>query len=210
MVTELLAHCRALTVLATSREPLRLAPEHRFTVSPCGCRWYALPGEVERTAATTLFVERARHARCIRGGPLRTAAAITEICRRLDGLPLAIELGPRVLRCSTPRRLERAARSSVRGARAGPRDAPASAAAAAAATIEWSYRLLSPEEARAFEGFAVFTGGATIEAAQQVIGADLDTFNALVDKTCSIAAGGRSGKAVVHVRDRPRVRRRAA
>ena len=108
-------------------------------------------------------------------------AAITEICRRLDGLPLAIELAAARTPLLDPEELNGRLGRALETLGAGPRDAPARQRTLRA-TIEWSYRLLRPEEARAFVRFAVFQGGATIEAAEHVIDADLDTLNALVDK----------------------------
>ena len=180
-VTELLAQCPSLTVLATSREPLRLEPEHRFEVSPLPVPVDALPDEVERTAATALFIERARRHGAGFGLTATTADAITGICRRLDGLPLAIELAAARTPLLDPEELNSRLRRALRTLGAGPRDAPARQRTLRA-TVEWSCRLLNPEEASAFARFAVFKGGATIEAAEQVLGADVDTLNALVNK----------------------------
>jgi predicted ATPase len=165
LVGDLLTACATLTVLATSREPLHLQAEQSYAVEPLAVPADAEPDAVEGAAAGALFVERARsHDRRfeLTSG---NAGAIGEICRRLDGLPLAIELA--------------AARTALLGAEelndrlgqaldvlgSGPLDAP-DRQRTLRATIEWSHRLLSESEAEAFGRFAVFAGGATIEAAQ--------------------------------------------
>ena len=104
-----------------------------------------------------------------------------EICRRLDGLPLALELAAaRLGLLSAPElaaRLDRALAVLVGGAR----DAP-ERQRTLRATIDWSYRLLTPEERSAFAHMAVFAGGATVTAAETVTGASLDTLDSLVAK----------------------------
>jgi predicted ATPase/DNA-binding SARP family transcriptional activator len=180
-VADLIEACPGMTVLATSREPLRLRAEHRYEVEPL-----ALPAEggvagVEGSPAGALFAERARSHQASFEVSAGNAGAIADVCRRLDGLPLAIELA--------------AARTPVLGAQelsvrlgetldllaGGSRDAP-ERHRTLRATVEWSHRLLDVDEADAFARFAVFAGGATIDAAEEVTGASLDTLAGLVDK----------------------------
>ena len=141
----------------------------------------SLPTEVERTAASALFLERARQHGAAFQVTATTASAITEICRRLDGLPLAIELAAARTGLLDLAELNGRLGRALETLGVGPRDAPARQRTLRA-TIDWSYRLLAPAEARAFSRFAVFKGGATIEAAEHIIGSDIDTLNALVDK----------------------------
>jgi predicted ATPase/DNA-binding SARP family transcriptional activator len=180
----LLGACPALTVLATSREPLALHAEERYPVSPLPLPELGTPADAEEPAggdAMTLFVERARSHDPAFDLGTGNAAAVVEICRRVDGLPLAIELA--AARCALLSPAEIADRLDVAlgtpGAAA--RDAHARHHTLRA-TVDWSYQLLSDDEKACFARFAVFAGGATIEAAQAVTGADLDTLDHLVGK----------------------------
>jgi predicted ATPase len=181
----LLAACRELTVLATSREPLALAAEDRYAVSPL-----ALPGPATRddpeTLATVdaiaLFCERARaHAPDFSLGD-GNAAVVAEICRRLDGLPLAIELAAAHCGLLSPHEIAERLDATLAALAAGPRDAPARQQTLRA-TIDWSHELLSDAAKVCFARFAVFAGGATVEAAETITGADLDTLDRLVAKS---------------------------
>jgi predicted ATPase len=181
IVPELLSRCPGLKLLATSREALRVEPEHRFAVAPLAVPADGRPAAVESSAAGALFFERARRHD---GGFALTdgnAAAVAEICRRLDGLPLAIELAAARTPLLSPEELSRRLAHSLDVLGPGGRDAPPRQRTLRAA-IDWSYRLLSPEEARAFARFAVFAGGATIEAAEYVTQADLGVLEGLVEK----------------------------
>src|SRR4051794_13947088 len=181
IVTELLAACPALTVLTTSREPLRVDAEHCFAVSPLEVPANGRGVDVERTAASALFVERSRRHDATFALTEANAPAIADICRRLDGLPLAIELAAARTTLLDPQELSRRLARSLDALGPAARDAPARQRTLRA-TIDWSHRLLTPGEARAFARFAVFAGGATVEAAERVTGGDLDTLEGLVDK----------------------------
>ncbi len=176
----LLGACPALTVLATSREPLALRAEERYPVPPLSLRELATPENTED--AFTLFVERARAHDPAFDLSDDNAAAVGEICRRVDGLPLAIELA--AARCVLMSPVEIAERLDVAlGAPgAAARDAPARHHTLRA-TVDWSYELLSDGEQACFVRFAAFAGGATIDAAQAVTDADLDTLDHLVGKS---------------------------
>ena len=181
----LLGACPALTVLATSREPLALHAEERYPVPPLPLPELGTPEDTETLAgddAVTLFSERARAHDPAFDLSDGNAAAVAEICRRVDGLPLAIELA--AARCGLLSPAEIAERLDVAlGAPgAAARDAPARHHTLRA-TVDWSHQLLSDGEKACFARFAVFAGGATIEAAQAITGADLDTLDHLVGKS---------------------------
>ena len=167
VLAELLRQTSDVKLLATSREPLNLAGEQRFPVDP-------LPD----ADAITLFMERAR-AVDPRFSP---SPAVGEICRRLDGLPLALELAAaRVSVLSAEdlaSRLERALPLLTGGAR----DVP-ERQRTLRATIEWSYDLLGEDEQRAFRSLAVFAGSFDLDAASSVGGVELDALQSLTDKS---------------------------
>jgi predicted ATPase/DNA-binding SARP family transcriptional activator len=181
LVADLLAACPALRVLASSREPLRLAAEHLFPVSPLAVPVAADVTAVELAAASALFVERCRHHDPAFTVSEDNARAIASICRRLDGLPLAIELAAARTPLLVPHELDGRLAESLDALGAAPRDAP-ERHRTLRATIDWSHRLLPPAQARAFARFAVFAGGATVAAAERVTGADLHALEGLVAK----------------------------
>jgi predicted ATPase/DNA-binding SARP family transcriptional activator len=171
-VGRLLETCPSLTVLATSREPLALQAEERYPVSPL------VPG----TDAVTLFCERARaHDPGFDLGDAN-AAAVVEICRRVDGLPLAIELAAARCGLLSPSEIADRLETALGTPGAGARDAPARQQTLRA-TIDWSHDLLSDDEKRCFARFAVFAGGATVEAAETITAGGLDTLDSLVAKS---------------------------
>ena len=181
LVGDLLAACPGTKVLATSREALRLQAEQRYEVPPLLLPVDERPVGVERSPAGAMFVDRARsHDRSFEVNA-ENAGAIFDICRRLEGLPLAIELAGARMALLGPEQLNARLAETFDLLGSGSRDAPPRHQTLRA-TIEWSRRLLGPEEAEAFARFAVFAGGATIEAAGEVTGADLDTLSGLVDK----------------------------
>jgi predicted ATPase/DNA-binding SARP family transcriptional activator len=189
LISDLLAAAPALAVLATSREPLRLRAEQRYVVAPLQVPKEAGPVGVEQAAAGALFVERAR---CHDQGfelSAGNAGAVAEICRRLDGLPLAIELAAARTTLLDVDELNGRLARVLDLLRGGPRDAP-DRQRTLRATIDWSHRLLREQEAEAFARFAVFAGGATTEAAQEVTRADIDALQGLVDKQLLIARHG--------------------
>jgi predicted ATPase/DNA-binding SARP family transcriptional activator len=184
LMGELLEACPAVTVLATSREPLALHAEERYPVAPLALPDVVMfddPEALVGADAVALFCERARAHDPDFDVAGADPAAIAEICRRLDGLPLAIELT--AARCGLLSAGEIAERldTALDAPGAGPRDAPARQQTLRA-TIEWSHNLLSGDEQRCFARFAVFAGGATLDAAETVTGADLDTLDHLVAK----------------------------
>lgn len=170
-VSTLLASCPHLRVLATSREALGLRGERRFPVPPLEVPAPSrspAPAEVASAAAAQLFVERAREVAPGFEITRQNAVAVAEICRRLDGLPLAIELAAAMLRALPPEgvlaRLD-AAMPSLAG---GPRDLP-ERQHTIRRTVEWSYDLLDESEKTAFARLSVFSGGFSPEAAEAVL-----------------------------------------
>jgi len=164
---DLLQRCPNLNVLVTSRAPLRLAGEWEYQVEP-------LP-EID---AVDLFVERAR-AILLKFEPDESVA---EICRRLDRLPLAIELAAARVRVLAPRELLARLEQRLPLLTGGSRDAP-ERQQTLRATIEWSYELLQPDEQRLFARLAVFGGSFELEAAEAVCGGSLDLVEGLVDRS---------------------------
>jgi predicted ATPase len=168
-VGELLESCPNLKLLVTSRELLRIRGEVDYPVPPL-----AEPEAVE------LFCARAQ---------LEPDETIAELCRRLDELPLALELAAARTSVLSPAQiLERL--SERLDLLKGGRDAGARQQTLRA-TIEWSHDLLTKEEKRLFARLAVFAGGCTLEAAEQVADADLDTLQSLVDKSLLRHTGNR-------------------
>jgi predicted ATPase/class 3 adenylate cyclase len=175
-VSSIVAATPNAKLLVTSREPLRVDSEQRYPVEP-------LP---ERHA-TALFVERAR---AVAPGFERTPK-VGQICQRLDGLPLAIELAAARVALLDPgellARLDR--RLPLLTARS--RDAPARQRTLRA-TIEWSHDLLASNEQDLFARLAVFSGSYSLEAAETVCDGDLDTLESLVEKSLVRRWGGSS------------------
>ncbi len=174
----LLSSCSELRILATSREPLRSAGEYT----------YRLPS-LTHEDAVALFVARARAADHRFELDDENAAAVAEICRRLDGIPLAIELAAARVNVLSVKALSERLANHLPTLGSGARTA-APRQQTMAAAIDWSYDLLSPQEQRVFERLSVFTGGCTLELAAPVCGDDeqvedavLDLLMSLVDKS---------------------------
>jgi predicted ATPase/DNA-binding SARP family transcriptional activator len=193
LVADLLAASPGIWVLTTSREPLRLQAEHRYEVEPLQLPAEERPAAVESSPSGALFAERARSHDAGFQVDAANAAAIAEICRRLDGLPLAIELAAARVPMLGVGRLSARLTEALGLLTGGARDAP-ERHRTLRATIEWSHRLLGPEEAEAFACFAVFAGGATLEAAEEVTRASLDTLSNLVDKHLLVRREGPGGE----------------
>jgi predicted ATPase/DNA-binding SARP family transcriptional activator len=184
-----------VTVLATSREPLIVQAEQVHPVSPLALPDVAITGHVDAlagVAAVALFCERAQaHDPGFR---LRSenAGAVVTICRRLDGLPLALELA--AARCALLSPIEMAGRlGDALGALGdGPRDSPARQQTLRA-TLDWSHALLDDSERTCFARFGVFAGGATVEAVEAIVDADLGTLDHLVAKSLLVRRRDRNG-----------------
>ena len=192
LVGALLVACDGLAVLATSREPLRLQAERCYAVAPLAVPSRADPAAVSRAPASALFVERARGHDSGFELTKDNAGEVADICRRLDGLPLAIELAAARITLLDPDELNARLAQALDVLGTGPRDAP-DRQRTLRATIDWSHGLLSTSEARAFARLAVFRGGATLDAAQDVTGADLDTLAGVIDKHLAVRRHEREG-----------------
>ena len=170
ILVELLGDCPGLKLLVTSRQALRVRGEHVVSVPPL-----SLPAAADRATtaeelsqfeAIQLFVERARGVRSDFRLTDDNAAAVAEICRRLDGLPLAIELATARLNLFSPEALRDRLGSRLKMLGGGARDLP-ERQQTLRATIEWSHQLLDPAEQRLFELLSVFAGG-SVEAIEAV------------------------------------------
>jgi predicted ATPase/class 3 adenylate cyclase len=166
-MAELVAQYPKLKLLVTSREALHIGAEQEYPVVPLNER-----------EAVALFMERAKSSK----PDFVEHDLVGEICRRLDCLPLALELAAaRVKALSTEQLLSRLERR-LPMLTGGPRDAP-KRQQTLRATITWSYDLLTADEQRAFARLAVFAGGCTLDAAEEVCQAEFDTIVALIDKS---------------------------
>ena len=194
LVDSLLAVCPRLRVLTTSREPLSIQGEHLHQVGPLG-----LPPEDSETDAwpsIQLFVDRARAVRPDFAVTEANRKAIGEICRRLDGMPLAIELAAARLRALTPMQIVERLNDRFRLLTSGSRTA-LPRHQTLRAVVEWSWELLDCDEQAVARRLSRFSGGATLEAAEQVCSgpglppeAVLGVLASLVDKSLVEAVAG--------------------
>src|SRR5690606_13865383 len=176
LVADLLAACPELTILVTSRVPLRVTGEHRFMVPPLD-----LPGDgADRasgrrrdTDAVRLFVDRAS---AVTPGFVLTddnVADVAAICARLDGMPLAIELAAARAGVLSIADLRKRLDARLPVLAEGPRDAP-ERLRSMGDSIAWSYELLSPGEQALFRELGALVGTWTLDAAEAVAGAEDD------------------------------------
>ena len=190
LVADLVTSATSLRVLATSRAPLRLRGERLYTVEPLGlqadCDTMS-PADLVRVPAVRLFVERVRDT--LRDFRLTSANApsVTAICRRLDALPLALELAAPWLKTLTPDDLLHRLERDVGLPNVGARDLP-ERQQTMNGTVAWSYQLLDPDEQRAFRRFGVMPGLFPIETAASVL-ADREVSSAASDQVLSALAG---------------------
>ena len=175
LVLDLLLACPELKVLVTSREPLRLRGEIEYNVTP-------LQSDDD---AAELFVDRARAANPRFALDDANAAAVVEITRRLDRLPLALELAAPFVRLWSPVALLARMNQRLDLLVGGPRDAP-ERQRTMRRTIEWSYDLLDARERRLFRRLAVFTGGVEIEAVAVICPDDEESAGGLFDALTSL------------------------
>jgi predicted ATPase len=167
-VDELLASCPQLKVLATSREPLHLRVERVFPVPPMQLPSQGQRVEVmKRCEAIRLFSERAAAVRSNFELSGENVEAVAEICIRLDGLPLAIELAATRIGVLTPQTLLTKLKSRLNLLKGGPRDLP-ERQQTLRSEIDWSYEMLDPGERRIFMRLSMFPAGCTLDAAEAV------------------------------------------
>ena len=172
LLAELLEACPDVKILVTSREVLRLRAEHQCVVPPL-----ALPdpkrlpdnGSLAHVPSVNLFLQRAQAIQADFHVTTDNAAAIAEICLRLDGLPLAIELAAARITLFPPQALLARLNQRLRILTSGKRDVPVRQQTLRNA-ITWSYNLLDAPEQQLFRCLSVFVGGCTLEAAEAVCG----------------------------------------
>ena len=200
LVNRIERNCPGLVVLATSREGMAIDGEQLIALPPLAV---GEPGEsIERllqSDAITLFVERARQVKADFALTRRNARAVVEVCRRLDGVPLAIELAAaRVIAMSPAELVERVDRRFhvLAGARRGAVERHATLRAA----IDWSYDLLDNAEQRLLARMAVFSGGCTLASIEDVCSGDpvereavMDLVAGLVARSLVVAEDGEQG-----------------
>jgi predicted ATPase/DNA-binding CsgD family transcriptional regulator len=192
LIEPLLGRSTGLTVLATSRESLGLAGETTWRVPPLALpkgSGASTPEALTAYDAVALFVERARQARPNFVVTNENAPAVAEICARLDGIPLAIELAAARVRVLSPEGIREGLNDRFRLLTGGAKRGLARQQTLAA-SVEWSYDLLGDDERTMMQRLAVFSGGFTLDAAEAVAaGGDiealqvLDLLTALVDKS---------------------------
>ena len=174
-IADLRAACPNLKLLITSRERLHLTGEQEYTVPPFG-----------QKEAVVFFSACARAAK----HDFEADETASEICRRLDDMPLALELAAARVKSLSSRQILERLEQRLPLLTGGARDLP-ERQRTLRATVEWSYDLLSEDEQRVFARLSVFAGGCTLEAAEYVAGADVDAIESLVDKSLLSRSGER-------------------
>jgi predicted ATPase len=173
-LAKLLATAPELKLLVTSRTPLNLSGEHDFSVPSLSLPDLAhLPelASISQYEAVALFVDRARAVKADFAVTSANAPAVAEMCVRLDGLPLAIELAASRAKLLSPQALLARLEQRFDLLVGGPRDMPARQQTLRA-TIDWSYGLLGRDEQTLLARLAVFVGGCTLEAVEAVCGGE--------------------------------------
>ncbi|HEV8252498.1 MAG TPA: tetratricopeptide repeat protein [Candidatus Limnocylindria bacterium] len=190
-IAELLARAPKISVLVTSRSPLRVSGEQEFPVPPLGVPDPKHLPDLEQLStyeSVALFTERAMAVRPDFTVTSTNAPAVAEVCVRLDGLPLAIELAAARVRVLSPQAIMERLGDRLKLLSGGSRDLPERHQTLRGA-IAWSYDLLDEADKRVFARLAVFAGGATLEAIERVAfepgdAVDpLDALTSLVDKS---------------------------
>jgi predicted ATPase len=194
----LLDRCPALQVLVTSRHVLRLRGEHEFMLAPLDVP-SPMATDIRKASAVKLFVDRAAAARP--GFALTTGneQPVAELCRRLDGLPLALELAAARVRLLEPGELLDRIGTRLDLLASGAADLP-DRQRAQRATLDWSYNLLNPAEQAMFARLSVFVGGATLAAVEAVCGGEeltdvLEVMASLLEKSLLVHVAPAAGPA---------------
>ena len=168
VVAEMLASAPRLKIITSSRIALQLQGEHEYPVPPLDLPQSDLPlDELADYESVQLFMERARTAQPKFSLTNDNASAVTEICRRLDGLPLALELAAARIKLLSPQAILSRLDDSLKLLTGGARDLP-SRHQTLRNTLEWSYSLLNEDEKKLYARLSVFVGGFTLEAADAV------------------------------------------
>lgn len=190
LVADLLASVPSLQLLVTSRAPLRVRGEREYVVGPLALEADAddlSPADLARSPAVRLFVERVRDVRPDFRLTSANAPTVAAICRRLDALPLALELAAPWLKVLTLEDLLRRLAQGVLLSTTGPRDLP-ERQQTINATVAWSYQLLGPTEQRAFRRFGALPGVFPIDAAAAVLAGGAGA-SVVSDEALAAAAG---------------------
>jgi predicted ATPase/class 3 adenylate cyclase len=187
-IARLVAACPRLRIVITSRTLLRIAAEREFPLAPLAFPSSSDAGSSDSLLdypAVALFVERARASNSSFALTPQNAGAVTEVCRRLDGLPLALELAAVRLRILSPEALLERLDHALNVLTSGPRDT-AERHQTLRATIDWSHALLTESEQRLFRRMAVFVGGCTLADVEAVCAepgnTSIEELESLVDK----------------------------
>ena len=197
LVGELLEACAPLKVLVTSRAVLHVYGEYEYPVPPLPLPEPEQLRSLEALAgnpAVTLFVERAAAAKAEFALTEENASVVAQICRRVDGLPLAIELAAARVKMLAPAAVLARLQSRLEVLTGGAVDMPARQQTLRR-TIDWSHDLLSPAEQKLFRRLSVFVGGCTLEGAEAVCNTRrdleidlLEGMASLVDKSLAAAS----------------------
>ena len=202
LVAELLAACSELKILVTSREGLRISGEHEYPVPPLPLPDLTqLPSleSLSQYAAVKLFIQRAQAVNPDFSITIDTSQAVAEICYRLDGLPLAIELAAARIKLLPPNAMLARLENRLDFLTGGARDLPARQQTLRNA-IAWSYDLLDENEQKLFRQLSVFVGGCTLDAVKVVAGdhptpaSVLDQLASLLDKSMLHEVDGTNGE----------------
>jgi predicted ATPase/DNA-binding CsgD family transcriptional regulator len=208
LVAELLSASPGLKILVTSREPLHLSSEHEWPVPPL-----ELPtpdaadhAAIAQSASVELFVERARALKPDFTLTADNAGFVKDICIRLEGLPLAIELAAANAKLLPLAAIQARLNQRLLLLTGGPRDAPVRHQTLRAA-VAWSYGLLPSDEQAMFRALSVFVGGFTLEAAAAIVGMSdtstpsvLERVRSLIDKSLVLPATSPTDGAVPRFR----------
>jgi len=188
-VAELISNCPHLKIITTSRTPLKISAEHEYALKPL-----SLPSNKEIKSvdqllefpSISLFVDRAKKVNGAFQLTNENATEVIQICERLDGLPLALELAAARIRMMSAKQLLQRLEHALDILTSGAKDLP-ERHQTLRATIDWSYSLLTDSEKKLFRRMSVFTGGCTMEAIEATCYegnaiAALDELESLVDK----------------------------
>lgn len=195
LAQSLLAHSANLCLVATSRQPLGIVGEITRPLASLAApesQMHIEPDEAIKFDAVRLFVDRAEASLPAFRLTAENSACVSEICRRLDGIPLALELAAARIRLLSPAQIAARLHDRFRLLTGGNRVA-LPRQQTLRALIDWSYDLLSEDEQKLLESLSIFVGGWNLEAAEAVCGGDevLDALTLLVDKSLVIVEDGR-------------------